>query len=95
VLERAVIRCSGSELEVDCGNGFEGYSPSPRPLDQSFEAAARAHIVSVLQSTRGVIGGPNGAAARLGLKRSTLNFKLKKLGIEPAAVRAAATLSVA
>lgn len=89
VLERAVIRCTGSELEVDCDNGFEGYGASPpRVLDQSFEAAARAHIVSVLQSTRGVVGGPNGAAARLGLKRSTLNFKLKKLGIEPAAVRA-------
>jgi formate hydrogenlyase transcriptional activator len=88
VLERAVIRSQGSELEVDCGNGFEGFAGSPRALDQSFEAATRAHIVSVLRSTRGVVGGPNGAAARLGLKRSTLNFKLKKLGIEPAAVRA-------
>ncbi|HYQ41158.1 MAG TPA: sigma 54-interacting transcriptional regulator [Polyangiaceae bacterium] len=88
VLERAVIRCTGSELEVDCGNGFEGYGASPRELDQSFEAATRAHIVSVLKSTKGVVGGPHGAAARLGLKRSTLNFKLKKLGIEPAEVRA-------
>jgi formate hydrogenlyase transcriptional activator len=88
VLERAVIRSTGTELEVDCGNGFEGYSASPRTLDQSFEAAARAHIVKVLQSANGVVGGPNGAAARLGLKRSTLNFKLKKLGIEPGAVRA-------
>jgi formate hydrogenlyase transcriptional activator len=88
VLERAVIRCTGSELEVDCGSGFEGYGASPRVLDQSFEAAARAHIMSVLKSTQGVVAGPNGAAARLGLKRSTLNFKLKKLGIEPAAVRA-------
>jgi hypothetical protein len=35
-----------------------------------------------------VIGGPHGAAARLGMKRSTLNFRIKKLGIEPAAVRA-------
>jgi formate hydrogenlyase transcriptional activator len=87
VLERAVICSTGPELEVDCDNGFEGYGASPRALDQSFEAAARAHIVAVLQSTKGVVGGPNGAAARLGLKRSTLNFKLKKLGIEPAAVR--------
>jgi formate hydrogenlyase transcriptional activator len=88
VLERAVIRCTSSELEVECGNGFESYGASPHALDQSFEAATRAHIVSVLKSTKGVVGGPNGAAARLGLKRSTLNFKLKKLGIEPAAVRA-------
>ena len=87
-----MIRSTGSELEVDCANGFESHGASPcapdQSLDQSFEAATRAHIVSVLRSTNGVVGGPNGAAARLGLKRSTLNFKLKKLGIEPAAVRA-------
>jgi formate hydrogenlyase transcriptional activator len=92
VLERAVIRSTGSELEVDCANGFESHGASPcapaQNFDQSFEAATRAHIVSVLRSTNGVVGGPNGAAARLGLKRSTLNFKLKKLGIEPVAMRA-------
>jgi len=88
VLERAVIRCAGSELEVDCDSGFEGYGAAPLALDQSFEAVTRAHIVSVLKSTRGVVSGPNGAAARLGMKRSTLNFRLKKLGIEPAAVLA-------
>ena len=88
VLERAVIRTRGSELEVDSGNAFEAYGALPQAFDPSFEAATRAHIVSVLKSTKGVVGGPNGAAARLGLKRSTLNFKLKKLGIEPAALRA-------
>jgi len=89
VLERAVIRCAGSELEVECVSGFEGAGVAPQLLDQSFEAAVRAHILSVLKSAKGVVGGPNGAAARLGLKRSTLNFKLKKLGIEPAVVRGA------
>ncbi len=88
VLERAVIRCTSSELEVDCASGFEGRAGAPQLVDQSFEAATRAHILTVLKSTRGVIGGPNGAAARLGLKRSTLNFKLRKLGIEAAALRA-------
>jgi formate hydrogenlyase transcriptional activator len=87
VLERAVIRCSGSELEVDCGSGFDG-AADLKPTDQSFEAAARAHILTVLKSTNGVVSGPSGAAARLGLKRTTLNFKLKKLGIEPATLRA-------
>ena len=87
VLERAVIRCAGSELEVDCVSGFEGAGVAPQRLDQSFETAVRAHILAVLKSARGVVGGPNGAAARLGLKRSTLNFKLKKLGIEPAVLR--------
>ena len=87
VLERAVIRCAGSELDVECVSGFEGAGLSPKLLDQSFDAAVRAHIVSVLKSAKGVVGGPNGAAARLGLKRSTLNFKIKKLGIEPAVLR--------
>ena len=90
VLERAVIRSTGAVLEVECDHGFEGFSAPPVAIDQSFEAATRAHIVAVLKSTKGVIGGPNGAAARLGMKRTTLNFKLKKLGIEPATVRAPA-----
>ncbi len=89
VLERAVIRCVGSELEVDscCSSNTESVGTSLVLADQSFESAARAHILSVLKSTNGVVSGPNGAAVRLGLKRSTLNFKLKKLGIDPAAVR--------
>ena len=88
VLERAVIRCTSSELDVDCGSGFHGSAErSPHPSDQSFEAATRAHILSVLKSTNGVVAGPGGAAARLGLKRSTLNFKLKKLGIQPSSLR--------
>ncbi len=87
VLERAVIRCAGPELEVECAMAREGHR-APAPLaDQSLQTAMREHFLSVLTSTRGVIGGPDGAAARLGLKRTTLNFKLKKLGIEPATLR--------
>jgi formate hydrogenlyase transcriptional activator len=41
----------------------------------------------VLRETRGQIGGDDGAAARLGLKRTTLNSKLLKLGIDPASFR--------
>jgi formate hydrogenlyase transcriptional activator len=88
VLERALIRCTTSELEVDCDTGFEAHGEPPRVSDESFEAVSRAHIVSVLTSTRGVVGGPHGAAVRLGMKRSTLIFKLKKLGIEPATLHA-------
>jgi formate hydrogenlyase transcriptional activator len=90
VLERAVIRCTGPELEVECVGDRETQRAPERPLDQSLHTAMRAHFLSVLKSTRGVIGGPNGAAARLGLKRTTLNFKLKKLGIEPETLRAIA-----
>ena len=41
----------------------------------------RARIVRVLRETRGIIAGPTGAAARLGLKRTTLNSRIRKLGI--------------
>jgi formate hydrogenlyase transcriptional activator len=44
-------------------------------------AAEREHILRVLRESHGVIGGPHGAAARLGLKRTTLSSKMRKLGI--------------
>jgi formate hydrogenlyase transcriptional activator len=43
--------------------------------------AERDHILGILRQTDWVIGGPNGAAARLGMKRSTLQWKMKKLAI--------------
>jgi transcriptional regulator of acetoin/glycerol metabolism len=50
--------------------------------DSSLESKEREHILSVLRETKGKIAGPTGAAARLGLIRTTLNSKMKKLGIE-------------
>ena len=41
----------------------------------------RDHIIGVLRQSRGVLSGPRGAATRLGLKRTTLQYKLQKLGI--------------
>ena len=49
--------------------------------DQTLEAAERAHILAILKETRWVLGGARGAAVRLGMNRSTLQFRLKKLGI--------------
>src|SRR5258707_13636931 len=43
--------------------------------------AERDHILKTLEHTRWVVSGPNGAAARLGIKRSTLYFRMQKLGI--------------
>jgi formate hydrogenlyase transcriptional activator len=43
--------------------------------------AERDHIRRVLEKSNWVVGGPNGAAARLGMKRTTLQSKMKKLGI--------------
>jgi transcriptional regulator with GAF, ATPase, and Fis domain len=48
----------------------------------TLQIAEREHILRVLREMKGQIGGEDGAAARLGLKRTTLNSKLKKLGIE-------------
>jgi transcriptional regulator with GAF, ATPase, and Fis domain len=45
--------------------------------------AQRQHIVQAMIKTRGVIGGSNGAARLLGLPRSTLQYRMKKLGIKP------------
>ncbi|MDC4226891.1 MAG: hypothetical protein MPW15_22280 [Candidatus Manganitrophus sp.] len=47
----------------------------------TLEAAERKHILRVLQETNWVIGGPSGAAARLGMKRTTLQSKIQRLGI--------------
>jgi formate hydrogenlyase transcriptional activator len=52
-------------------------SSGPDTLDQ----AARSHIIQTLRETKGVIGGRNGAAARLGLPRTTLMSKMQRLGL--------------
>ena len=44
--------------------------------------AEREHIVAILRDTNWVVGGTTGAASRLGMRRSTLQWKMKKLGIE-------------
>ncbi len=49
--------------------------------EATLEPAEREHIIRVLRETGGVIGGPHGAAARLGIPRTTLNAKMRKLGI--------------
>ena len=47
----------------------------------TLEQAERSHILKTLEQTKGVVGGPNGAAAQLGLERTTLISKMKRLGI--------------
>jgi formate hydrogenlyase transcriptional activator len=54
-------------------------------VDESLAAAEREHILRALRESHGQIGGPRGAAMRLGLKRTTLQSKLKHLGINPRA----------
>jgi formate hydrogenlyase transcriptional activator len=54
----------------------------PAQFDPSLDSVQRGHILQVLRDTRWVIGGPGGAAARLGMKRTTLQSRMRKLGIE-------------
>lgn len=96
VLEHAVILAEGPVLEVrDVGRRVvRATSPAPVPLParsgehlDTLEEVNRSHILAVLASTKGVIAGPNGAAAKLGIKRTTLHFRMKKLGITTTAPR--------
>ena len=82
-IERAVILSKGPTLRIP----FSELERSAEVTasgdgDTTLEENERAYILRVLRETRGLIGGANGAATRLGLKRTTLNSKLKKLHIE-------------
>ncbi len=80
-IERAVLLSKGPALRVPLGE-LEVLEESSPEGDSTLEATEREHILRVLREAKGKIAGPQGAAARLGLKRTTLNSKLKKLGIE-------------
>ncbi len=79
-IERAVILSRGSEIEAP---PLEAGAPkrSLEPSSQSLATAEREHILHVLRETNWIVGGPRGAAARLGLKRTTLASKMRRLGI--------------
>jgi formate hydrogenlyase transcriptional activator len=88
LMERAVILSRSSVLNVPIADLRET-SPPVRPAQSkpdsdaagTLEDSERQHILKILRETRGVLGGPGGAAERLGLKRTTLQGKMKKLGI--------------
>ena len=78
-----VILSPGASLHVPLGDLQPSANPAPAPTARAgtLADAEREHILTVLRETGWVIGGPKGAAARLGMKRSTLHWKLKKLGV--------------
>ena len=84
-IERSVILTHGSTLQVPIrelggGNGRPAAVPGTREADE------RDGIVRILKDTKGRVAGPQGAAARMGLKRTTLISRMKKLGIDPRSV---------
>ena len=79
-MERSVIVTSGSVLQPPLSSlRATAAAESHGPV--TLEDAERDHIRKILEQTRWVVAGPNGAAARLGIKRSTLYFRMQKLGI--------------
>ena len=84
-LERAVILSRGPVLHVPLAEleaMQEEEEDEAASVNPTLQAAERETILRALREAKGVIGGPGGAAERLGLKRTTLNSKMKKLGIE-------------
>jgi PAS domain S-box-containing protein len=80
-MERSVILSPGPVLRAPLAE-LEAVEESAGRTDSKLEVAEREHILRVLRECKGLIGGANGAAERLGLKRTTLNSMLKKLGIQ-------------
>jgi len=79
-VERSVILTSGHVFSPSLET-LALSAPARITEPTTLEDAERSHIRKILTHTRGVISGANGAAARLGMKRSTLYFKMRKLGI--------------
>jgi PAS domain S-box-containing protein len=85
MIERMVILSSGPTLAAPP----EELSAPQSIAEDDFAEMEREHIMRILRETNGVLAGPDGAAARLGLKRTTLQSMLKRFGIEPREYRRA------
>jgi formate hydrogenlyase transcriptional activator len=93
VIERAVIISTGPVLNVDIGDlrirshsTSQAKAENPQFADarnarKAVVEAERKTILGVLEQTLWTVSGPDGAAARLGLKRSTLQYRMRRLGI--------------
>jgi formate hydrogenlyase transcriptional activator len=84
VLERSVILSRGETLQVAMPEIGERSAPgaSASPIPKHSRATERQAIIKALEEARGQVGGPDGAAARLGMKRTTLQSRMRKLNIE-------------
>ena len=81
LIERAVILSPGPTLDIPIAELTAPVGADVLSQDATLEAVEREHIMRTLRETRWVVSGPAGAAARLGMNRSTLQFKMRKLGI--------------
>jgi formate hydrogenlyase transcriptional activator len=81
-IERAVVLSPGPVLRPTLTELRHMTKESTAAAAQTFAEASRDHILEVLEQSRWMIGGRDGAAERLGLPRTTLIYKMRKLGIE-------------
>ena len=85
-IERSVILTQGSVLVSPLGELQPTTMTTTRAeksVDETLAATERQHILRALRDSHGQVGGARGAAARLGLKRTTLQSKMKQFGINP------------
>ncbi len=80
ILERAVILCEGRLLQQE-HIGISIQHPTTEAEISTLEEVERMHIQRSLGKTAGVVGGSHGAATLLGMKRTTLIDRIRKLGI--------------
>ena len=90
IIERSVILCTGDTLWID--EAWLSTQEAPRlessgPLTQNVQNYEKGLIEAALAESRGKVAGPNGAAAKLGIPRSTLDLKIKQLNIKKPTVR--------
>jgi formate hydrogenlyase transcriptional activator len=79
-IERATILTSGSTLQAPLSELSQASREVPRKA-RTLAESERDQIMRALRESQWVLGGPGGAAERLGLKRTTLFYKMRKLGI--------------
>ena len=81
LMERAVLLSTGTSLRVPLGEIFACTNERAVSRGNALEQAEREQIVRALRESNWVVGGRRGAAARLGLKRTSLAYRMQKLGI--------------
>jgi formate hydrogenlyase transcriptional activator len=83
-IERSAILSESNRLSVPLAELRDVMLRPPSDSDGTLRGKEREHIIDILRQTRGALSGAAGAAARLGLKRTTLQYKMRRLGISRA-----------
>ncbi len=90
IIERSVILCTGDILRIDEAWLSSQHSHLPKasgPLTENLQSFEKELIEAALAESNGKVAGPNGAAAKLGIPRSTLDLRIKQLSIKKNTVR--------